>query len=55
MMLGAKMPSGMDGRKELACGSQAFIATLPFDPSITVFPAIVALFILSAAQLELVF
>jgi hypothetical protein len=29
------------GRKELACGSQAFIATLLFDPSMSALPIIV--------------
>ena len=28
------------GRKELACGSQAFIATLLFDPSMSALPII---------------
>ena len=31
----------MDGIKELACGSQAFIATLLFDPSMSALPIIV--------------
>jgi hypothetical protein len=30
----------MPGRKELACGSQAFIATLLFDPSMSALPII---------------
>lgn len=29
------------GKKELACGSQAFIATLLFDPSMSALPIIV--------------
>jgi hypothetical protein len=31
---------GMFGIKELACGSQAFIATLLFDPSMSALPII---------------
>jgi hypothetical protein len=30
----------MPGSKELACGSQAFIATLLFDPSMSALPII---------------
>ena len=31
---------GFNGSKELACGSQAFIATLLFDPSMSALPII---------------
>ena len=36
-----EMLLGRSGRKELACGSQAPIATLLFDPSMSALPIIV--------------
>lgn len=37
---GTKYPVESPGTKELACGSQAFIATLLFDPSMSALPII---------------
>ena len=40
LLVRAVRPAAGDGVRELACGSQAFIATLLFDPSMSALPII---------------